>query len=52
MDPFFFRHDESTSLVANAKKAKKKLGWDPKVSFEELAVMMIRNDYDILTKQI
>ena len=52
VDPFFFRHDESTTLIADTQKAKKKLGWNPKVSFEELALMMIKNDYDILKKQL
>ena len=52
VDPFFFRHDESTTLIADTQKAKKKLGWNPKVSFEELALMMIKNDYDILKKKL
>ena len=52
IDPFFYRHDESGTLVANTEKAKKKLGWQPKVTFEELALMMIRSDYNDIKNQI
>ena len=52
IDPFFYRPDEETILVANTEKVKKKIGWDPKVSFENLALMMVKNDYDLLKKRI
>ncbi len=52
IDSFFFRHDETGILVANATKAKEKLAWSPKVTFEELAIMMVKNDYDNLKKKM
>ena len=52
IDPLFYRPDEETILVANTEKVKKKIGWSPKVSFENLALMMVKNDYDLLKKRI
>jgi GDPmannose 4,6-dehydratase len=36
VDPKYFRPTEVESLVGDASKAKKKLGWKPKVKFKEL----------------
>jgi GDPmannose 4,6-dehydratase len=43
-DPKFFRPAEVDLLVADPGKAKKKLGWTPKVGFEELIRMMVDAD--------
>ena len=50
IDPRFFRPAEVEILVANPDKARKKLGWNQEVSFEELALSMVRADYDNLKK--
>ena len=50
IDPRFFRLAEVEILVANPAKAKKILGWVPQVSFEELALNMVRADYENLKK--
>ena len=50
IDPRFFRLAEVEILVANSAKAKKILGWDPQVRFEELALNMVRADYENLKK--
>ncbi len=50
IDPRFYRPAEVEILVADSSKAKEKLGWDPKVTFIELALKMIRYDYDNLKK--
>lgn len=42
--PEFTRKPELHSLVADYTKAKTVLGWEPKVSFKDLAAMMIRAD--------
>lgn len=39
-----FRPSEVDLLLGNAKKAKEKLGWVPKVTFEELVKMMVESD--------
>jgi GDPmannose 4,6-dehydratase len=43
-DPRFIRPAEVDLLVADPNKAKKSLGWEPRVSFEELVRMMVDAD--------
>ena len=50
IDQRFFRPAEVEILVANADKARNKLGWNQEVSFEELALNMVRADYENLKK--
>jgi GDPmannose 4,6-dehydratase len=38
------RPAEVDLLIGNAAKAHEKLGWKPKVSFNELIRMMVEND--------
>ncbi len=40
----FFRPTEVDLLLGNPAKAKSKLGWKPRVSFEELVAMMVKSD--------
>ena len=44
VDPRYFRPTEVETLLGNPSKAKKKLGWAPKTSFEELVSEMVRED--------
>jgi GDPmannose 4,6-dehydratase len=44
-DPRFVRPAEVDLLIGDSSKAKKKLGWSPKVSFKELVYLMV--DYDL-----
>src|SRR5204862_3072928 len=53
----FVRHDrrydrpaEVDVLLGDASKAKKILGWEPKVRFEELVRMMVDADMDLLSR--
>ncbi|MCB0407242.1 MAG: GDP-mannose 4,6-dehydratase [Bdellovibrionales bacterium] len=51
IDERYFRPTEVDLLIGDATKAKEKLGWVPKTSFEELVHLMVRSDlekYDIL----
>lgn len=41
IDPVYFRAAEVDLLLADASKAKEKLGWEPKVKFRELADRMM-----------
>ncbi|MGL4321847.1 MAG: GDP-mannose 4,6-dehydratase, partial [Paracoccaceae bacterium] len=43
-----FRPAEVAQLVGDASKARKVLGWEPRVSVRQLAEMMVRADYDLL----
>ncbi len=44
IDARYFRPTEVESLLADSSKAKRELGWQPKVSFEELIAIMIDAD--------
>lgn len=44
IDPRYFRPTEVDLLVGDSTKAKLKLGWVPKVKFEELVEMMVTSD--------
>ena len=45
VDPRYFRPTEVETLLGDPTKAKEKLGWSPKITFEELVAEMIREDY-------
>jgi GDPmannose 4,6-dehydratase len=47
IDPKYFRPTEVDLLLGSAAKAKKILGWQPKVNFKELAKMMTDTDWEI-----
>jgi GDPmannose 4,6-dehydratase len=44
VDPKYFRPTEVNTLLGDATKAKNKLGWEPKTSFEQLVFEMITED--------
>ena len=50
-DQRFFRPAEVDLLIGDATKAKTKIGWQPKVGFNELIEMMVRHDIDYETKR-
>ena len=43
-DPAFVRPAESDRLVGDASKARRELGWEPRVSFREMVEMMVDAD--------
>ena len=46
VDPRYFRPTEVDTLLGDPSKGKEKLGWKPKVSFEDLVKEMIRADLE------
>jgi GDPmannose 4,6-dehydratase len=44
IDPKYFRPTEVDLLIGDASKAKKELGWQPKIKFQELIAMMVDAD--------
>ena len=44
IDPRYFRPTEVNELLGDASKAKKKLGWKPKITLETLVEEMINSD--------
>ncbi len=47
-DERFMRPAEVDLLIGDPSKAKKELGWEPSVSFEELVTMMVDSDVQLL----
>ena len=48
VNPKFFRPAEVDLLIGDASKAKKVLGWEPKISYEELVKRMVESDMKLL----
>jgi GDPmannose 4,6-dehydratase len=44
VDPRYFRPTEVETLLGDASKAKNKLGWTPRISFDQLVSEMVRED--------
>ncbi|ABB57372.1 GDP-mannose 4,6-dehydratase [Synechococcus elongatus] len=56
IDPRYFRPTEVETLLGDPSKAKRQLGWEPRISFEQLVSEMMREDLhlaerDALIKQ-
>jgi GDPmannose 4,6-dehydratase len=47
-DPRFMRPAEVDLLLGDPSKAKRTLGWEPKVSFEQMVERMVRSDINLL----
>ncbi len=50
-DPSLFRPAEVDLLVGDALKARKQLGWQPTVTFEQLVQMMVESDIQALSQE-
>jgi GDPmannose 4,6-dehydratase len=48
INPRFFRPVEVELLLGDSSKAKKELGWVAKTKFEDLAKLMVKEDYALL----
>ncbi len=44
IDSKYFRPIEVNNLLGDSSKAREKLGWEPKIDFEELATLMVEHD--------
>jgi GDPmannose 4,6-dehydratase len=51
LDPAFLRPAEVDLLVGDPAKAKKQLGWEPSVSFEQMIHMMVDSDIERLSSK-
>jgi GDPmannose 4,6-dehydratase len=52
IDQRYFRPAEVDILMGDPSKARKKLGWQPKITFTELVKMMVKADMKLAEKQI
>ncbi|WP_410495965.1 GDP-mannose 4,6-dehydratase [Cellulosilyticum sp. ST5] len=52
INPVFFRPAEVEILLGDATKAEKALGWERKISFAELVERMVKNDVELVAKEI
>ncbi len=48
IDPRYYRPAEVELLIGDYSKAKKKLGWEPKIKFKELVIDMVDADVKLL----
>ncbi len=51
IDPRYFRPAEVDLLLADPSKAKAKLGWQPKVGFDELVRRMVESDLELAARE-
>lgn len=47
IDPEFYRLSEVDALISNPQKARDRLGWAPKISFQELVKQMTTHDVNV-----
>jgi GDPmannose 4,6-dehydratase len=47
VDPRYFRPTEVETLLGDPTKAKERLGWIPKITFEELVAEMVSEDFKL-----
>jgi GDPmannose 4,6-dehydratase len=51
VDPHYFRPTEVDSLIGDASKARRELGWKPVISFQELVTEMVESDLGVMAKE-
>ncbi len=51
IDTRYFRPTEVDLLIGDASKARKKLGWEAKVTFDELVREMVKSDLDAVARE-
>jgi len=51
VDPRYFRPAEVDLLLGDASKARKVLGWKPRVTFKELVKMMVEADWQLARRE-
>lgn len=52
INPKFFRPAEVDILLGNPEKAEKELNWKREISFEQLVERMVKNDMELVKKEI
>lgn len=50
INPRYFRPTEVDILIGDYSKAKKELGWKPKTKFEDIIKIMVKSDFDSISR--
>jgi GDPmannose 4,6-dehydratase len=51
-DPRFLRPAEVEHLIGDYSKAKERLGWEPRTSFDQLVRLMVDSDLELLERGV
>ena len=51
IDPWYYRPTEVDYLQGDASKARKELGWEPKVGFKQLVKLMVDHDLNLAKEE-
>lgn len=51
IDARYFRPTEADLLLGDSKKAREKLGWEPKVAFDQLVKLMTEHDWQLAKEE-
>jgi GDPmannose 4,6-dehydratase len=51
VDPRYFRPAEVDSLMGDPSKIRKKLGWEPEISFDEMVDRMVSHDMELARQE-
>jgi len=52
IDPNYYRPTEVHTLLGDSSKAKKKLGWKPRITAKELCEEMMREDFELTKNEV
>jgi GDPmannose 4,6-dehydratase len=52
LDPSFLRPAEVEHLIGDSSKARERLGWEPRTSFDELVRLMVDSDLELLARGV
>ena len=51
VDRRYFRPTEVDTLLGDASKARRELGWEPETSFADLVAEMVKSDLDVVAAE-
>ena len=51
IDPRYYRPTEVQTLLGDSTKAREKLGWVPKISFDQLVTEMVQEDLKLAKRE-
>jgi len=51
IDPWYYRPSEVDLLLGDASKARRELGWEPKVGFQQLVRLMVDHDLSLANEE-